>query len=461
MLILCSITLRIAVDYMRWVLPVAVIVLLILMICSHAHFIRRIESFGVNAGYYLSGDGGWAGQMHPAAASADGDTGLVPAPKAGQQNSYLRGDGTWQQANNAPTAAHYLFTTTTEDQDTGSADTYLIKYPMSGSGVISSNSTVITQPNATTFVLQPGYAYKCTAGVTLATDTGTYLNALQFCSTTGVPYGVPGSILSTTSADVNNICTNSTAIAYIAPTTPLTLNVRFTNRSKNNILTGIVSTFLIKLGVPQIPGGTWVSIEVISNNNTITAFAGATSTTNGFIGYIPAPLAGQQNHVLTGDSKWSPAINAHTRIVAAGKQNIMFTNIPAYVTRLTVILDNIKINSAQIPILQLGSGRIQTDNYMASVTYLGTSASGGGYFTDGFRVTSTSGSGDIRNGYYVLVTTPGTNVWICTGTFGSQNTFMTWCGGRVELPRALDQLKVSTTNGSDLFATGTVNVLYE
>jgi hypothetical protein len=98
---------------------------------------------------------------------------------------------------------------------------------------------------------------------------------------------------------------------------------------------------------------------------------------------------------------------------------------------------------------------------MASVTYLGASAFGGGYFTDGFRVTSTSGSGDIRNGYYVLVTTPGTNVWICTGTFGSQNTFMTWCGGRVELPGALDQLKVSTTNGSDLFATGTVNVLYE
>jgi hypothetical protein len=284
------------------------------MICSHAHFMRQFESFGVNSGYYLSGDGSWAGQMQPAAEIANGSTGLVPAPLAGQQNSYLRGDGTWQQANNAPTAAHYLFTTTTEDQDTGSADTYLIKYPMSGSGVISSNSTVITQPNATAFVLQPGYVYKCTAGVTLATDTGTYLNAIQFCSTTGVAYGVPGSILGTTSADVNNICTNSTAIAYIAPTTRLALNVRFTNRSKNNILTGIVSAFLVRLGAPQIPGGTWVSIEVISNNNTITAFAGATSTTNGFIGYIPAPLAGQQNHVLTGDSKWT------------GPQYLMVTN---------------------------------------------------------------------------------------------------------------------------------------
>jgi hypothetical protein len=88
-------------EYMQYTLPVAVIILLLLMICVHAHFIRRIDSFGVNAGYYLSGDGGWAGQMQPAAVSANGDTGLVPAPKAGQHNSYLRGDGKWIQANNA------------------------------------------------------------------------------------------------------------------------------------------------------------------------------------------------------------------------------------------------------------------------------------------------------------------------------------------------------------------------
>jgi hypothetical protein len=87
------------------ILVFAAILLMQLRTRSHPHPRICPNRFGVNAGYYLSGDGGWAGQMQPAAASADGDTGLVPMPKAGQQNSYLRGDGKWIQANNAPTSA--------------------------------------------------------------------------------------------------------------------------------------------------------------------------------------------------------------------------------------------------------------------------------------------------------------------------------------------------------------------
>ena len=41
------------------------------------------------------------GTMVGATASADGETGTVPTPHAGDQNKYLRGDGTWAN----PTAA--------------------------------------------------------------------------------------------------------------------------------------------------------------------------------------------------------------------------------------------------------------------------------------------------------------------------------------------------------------------
>lgn len=51
---------------------------------------------------YLRGDGTWQtptnttySAMTAATASAAGKTGLVPAPAAGTQNKYLRGDGTW------------------------------------------------------------------------------------------------------------------------------------------------------------------------------------------------------------------------------------------------------------------------------------------------------------------------------------------------------------------------------
>ena len=35
--------------------------------------------------------------MGAATSSAAGKTGLVPAPEAGQQNAFLRGDGTWSE----------------------------------------------------------------------------------------------------------------------------------------------------------------------------------------------------------------------------------------------------------------------------------------------------------------------------------------------------------------------------
>ena len=42
--------------------------------------------------------------MTAATASAAGKAGLVPAPAAGKQNSFLRGDGTWQEIQDATTA---------------------------------------------------------------------------------------------------------------------------------------------------------------------------------------------------------------------------------------------------------------------------------------------------------------------------------------------------------------------
>jgi len=52
--------------------------------------------------------------MTGASASAAGKTGLVPAPAAGKQNAFLRGDGTWQEIQDA----------TTEDIDAIIADTF-------------------------------------------------------------------------------------------------------------------------------------------------------------------------------------------------------------------------------------------------------------------------------------------------------------------------------------------------
>ena len=43
----------------------------------------------------------------------------------------------------------------------------------------------------------------------------------------------------------------------------------------------------------------------LSGDNAITEFKGATTNNDGFIGYIPAPRAGQHNYVLTGSGLWT------------------------------------------------------------------------------------------------------------------------------------------------------------
>ncbi len=67
---------------------------------------------------FLRGDGTWASpsnttynDMTGATASAAGTHGLVPAPAAGKQSAYLRGDGTW----NVPPNTTYTAATTSKD----------------------------------------------------------------------------------------------------------------------------------------------------------------------------------------------------------------------------------------------------------------------------------------------------------------------------------------------------------
>ena len=265
--------------YTAYTFPVAVIVLLLLMMFMNAHFIRRIESFEANAGYYLSGDGSWAGQMRPADANADGSTGLVPAPLAGQHNSYLRGDGKWVQ----PTAAHYLYSVASAQTTT--SNLHVIQWPTSGN---PTEGTAISQLNNTVFTILPGYTYKIIADISStmypdASERSCYLtaNAVQIGNIGGL---VPVS-------NENHWTTSSTCVAYIQPTVSTAISF-------------IVVCTLGALTGHKIKTA-WISIEVISNNNIITQFAGSSESKQGTIGYIPAPAAGQQKHVLTGAGTWT------------------------------------------------------------------------------------------------------------------------------------------------------------
>ena len=254
------------------------------ILAMQIHLLGRHERFGVNAGYYLSGDGQWAGQMQPAAASADGATGLVPAPLTGQHTSYLRGDGKWIQAGNAPTAAQYLHVANT----TGGPYEKNKPIAFPTQLAIAAGTTAIAYSSVTSaFTLLAGYSYKLSASVNYTTTPGVY----QWYSISGNTPGYIGTG-GNTSALASNQIAASLAVAYITPTVTTTVAL-------------YSQQWTIVIPANGAALCTWAAIEVVSNNNTILPFSGATSAADGFIGYIPTPKAGQQNYVLTGNGNWA------------------------------------------------------------------------------------------------------------------------------------------------------------
>ena len=306
---------------------------------SHSHIPpgHPAESFG-NADYYLRGDGTWtASQMAGATPQSSGTTGMAPAPTAGQQNSYLRGDGTWQQANNAPTATAVLYSTCVADQtiyaNTFSSATgpfqiiYFDTPVVSGSPNIAQNTLTqskFSNAPGTTFMLAPGCAYKLTGSIGYTTVNGAFqwfnitTNALIgiACNTSG-----GGAVMTVTQF-------NNSVVAFVTTASAAATVALVGTQVSNGTLYGAA----YKNSMNSLGWGPYVTIEQVSNNNTIGPFGGATSSTNGVVGYIPAPPAGTQNSYLRGDGNWVQANNAPTAAIIMHAIYVAAQNTPVPTT---------------------------------------------------------------------------------------------------------------------------------
>lgn len=182
---------------------------------------------------YLRGDGTWQtppnttySNMGGATSSAAGSAGLVPAPAAGKQTSFLRGDGTWV----VPTNTTYAKANTT------TLGLVMIGYPENGK-----NYPVELDSSGKMYVNVPW------------TDTNTTYSVVGANGTTGL---------------VKNGSTVTSASGYTA--------------------CPIVG------GVPYFK----------DTNTTYANMKAATASAAGAAGLVPAPAAGKQTSFLRGDGTW-------------------------------------------------------------------------------------------------------------------------------------------------------------
>ena len=139
---------------------------------------------------------------------------------------------------------------------------------------------------------------------------------------------------------------------------------------------------------------------------------------------------------------------------------ILFSNIPSWVKRITVMFASVGSNGSSAYLVQIGSGSITTTGYVSQGNaYNTTSGTAGASSTAGFLIHKAS-SADSCSGSMVLNIVSG-NTWISSSN-GRRTTNDVWNGGGVvTLSGILDRVNITTVNGTDTFNAGTINIMYE
>jgi len=142
---------------------------------------------------------------------------------------------------------------------------------------------------------------------------------------------------------------------------------------------------------------------------------------------------------------------------------ITFTGIPSGVKRITVMLNGVSTSGTSIPLLQVGAGSVTSSGYNAFTTATYTT-NGNATSTQGFPL-NTSANSSANDLYYgnIFLTLIGSNTWVINFVLGISAGGNTTAqgGGSIALSGSLDRVLITTTNGTDTFDAGSINIQYE
>ena len=184
----------------------------------------------------------------------------------------------------------------------------------------------------------------------------------------------------------------------------------------------------------------------------------ATLTTSGITGNLTGNV--------TGSLTQGGSLTLGTAQTASGTA-VDFTGIPSWAKRITVMFDGVSTNAigSAVPSIQIGdSGGIENTGYASYANYIGSNGSVGATTSTTMFLTRAGGTlnSDTLYGHGVL-TLLNSNTWVFSfngGMFSGIN-YTTNGGGSKTLSGTLDRIRITTTNGTDTFDAGTINIMFE
>lgn len=194
-------------------------------------------------------------------------------------------------------------------------------------------------------------------------------------------------------------------------------------------------------------------------------------STSGFVELSPQAVAGNVEHKLPA----APAgevlvlgnngglVRPGAPVATTSGTAIDFTGIPAWVKRVTLVLNGVSTNGSSSVLIQLGAGSIQTTGYLGSggdITSASVTATQNA--TVGFVLGSVGAAGFIRHGSILFTSLGSGNIWVANGQVArSDAPAFQLTAGSVNLTGTLDRLRLTTGSGTDVFDAGSVNILWE
>lgn len=150
-----------------------------------------------------------------------------------------------------------------------------------------------------------------------------------------------------------------------------------------------------------------------------------------------------------------------TPVTASGTA-VNFTGIPAWARKIKIIFDKVSTNSVSPKTIRIGtSAGILSTGYVGSSTSIKAAVVLTTRYMDGFTLNAILAADSMSGVVGLVCVSPETNSWVASGVLGDSLVNTTWnLGSSVTLPNVLSSVQITTVNGTDVFDTGSVNIVY-